>query len=178
LYAALGGLFVLLPYVLIELGGYSGTAAGAALLPFPVVLAAASPRMGALVGKIGSRWPLTLGPIIVGFGFFLLVRVCAVSASYVTTVLPALLLIAIGMTGAVAPLTAAVLSSVDSRHTGSASGLNSALARTGGLVATALLGTVLATRGAALASGFHMAAIVGSIMCVASGASAFVTLKR
>lgn len=178
LYGALGGLFVLLPYVLIELGGYSGTAAGAALLPFPLLLAAASPRMGALVGKIGSRWPLTIGPILVGVGFFLLVRVCDTSASYATTVLPALLVIAIGMTGAVAPLTAAVLSSVDARHTGSASGLNSALARTGGLVATALLGTVLAMRGARLASGFHDAAMIGAAMCVASGASAFVTLKR
>ena len=178
LYGALGGLFVLLPYVLIELGGYSGTAAGAALLPFPVLLAAASPRMGALVGKIGSRWPLTIGPVIVGAGFFLLVRVCDESASYATTVLPALLVIAIGMTGAVAPLTAAVLSSVDARHTGSASGLNSALARTGGLVATALLGTVLATRGTALASSFHTAAMIGAALCVASGVCAFVTLKR
>ncbi len=69
-----------------------------------------------------------------------------------------MLVISLGMAGAVAPLTTAVLASVDERHTGAASGLNSAIARTGGLVATALLGAVLASRGAELIRGFHLAA--------------------
>jgi hypothetical protein len=66
------------------------------------------------------------------------------------------------MSGAVAPLTTAILSSVDNRHTGSASGLNSAVARTGGLVATALIGSVLAASGAELLASFHIAALAGA----------------
>jgi MFS family permease len=71
LYAALGALMVLLPYVLIKAAHYSGTQAGAALLPFAAVLALASPMMGALAGRIGSRLPLSIGPLVGGR------RICA-----------------------------------------------------------------------------------------------------
>jgi hypothetical protein len=74
LYGALGALLVLIPYVLIEASGYSGTGAGAALLPLPVVLSLTSPMMGRLAGRLGSRLPLTLGSLIVGLGFLLAVR--------------------------------------------------------------------------------------------------------
>jgi EmrB/QacA subfamily drug resistance transporter len=168
LYAALGGLLVLLPYVLIEAVGYSATRAGAALLPFPILLTLASPIMGSVAGRIGSRWPLTIGPLVTALGFLLMLRIEA-GSSYWTTTLPAMLVISLGMAGAVAPLTTAVLTSVDSRHTGSASGLNSALARAGGLVATALLGAVLAARGGQLVAGFHIAAIVGAAVAGAAG---------
>ena len=77
------------------------------------------------------------------------------------------------MSGAVAPLTTAVLGSVDNRHTGAASGLNSAVARTGGIVATALLGGVLAAVGPALVGGFHLAAIACAVASVVAGAIAF-----
>ena len=177
LYAALGGLLVLLPYVLIENAHYSSTAAGAALLPFPVVLALVSPRMGALVAKVGARAPLSIGPLVVAAGFLLMTRI-GNDARYVDEVLPALLVVAIGMSGAVAPLTSAVLGSVDVRHTGSASGLNSALARTGGLVATALLGSVFVQHGPALLAAFHRAAIIGAALCVMSCICAFVMLRR
>ncbi len=98
----------------------------------------------------------------------------------VTTVLPAVLVIAIGMAGAVAPLTTAVLGSVGPQHTGSASGLNSAVARTGGMVATALLGGVLSAAGPALIAAFHATAVVCAVTCVAASASALllVTGKR
>jgi EmrB/QacA subfamily drug resistance transporter len=172
LYGALGALLVLVPYVLIQAAGYSGTQAGAALLPFAVVLALASPLMGAVAGKIGSRAPLSIGPLVVAGGFLLILRI-GPSADYWTTVFPAILVIAIGMAGAVAPLTTAILASVDSRHTGSASGLNSAVSRTGGMVATALLGGVLGVAGPALVSGFHAAAIACAIASVAASASAF-----
>ena len=69
LYGALGALLVLMPYVLIQAGGYSGAQAGAALVPFAIVLALASPLMGALVGRIGPRMPLTMGPLVVAGGF-------------------------------------------------------------------------------------------------------------
>ncbi|HEY2049855.1 MAG TPA: MFS transporter [Caulobacteraceae bacterium] len=172
LYAALGGLFVLVPYVLIKAAGYSAVAAGAALLPLPLVLGVTSPFMGSLAGRIGSRLPLAVGPLIVAVGFLMALRIHA-PAHYATQVLPAILVIAIGMSGAVAPLTTAVLSSVDERHTGSASGLNSAVARTGGLVATALLGSVLAQTGAALLGAFHVAMVVAAAASLAASLSAF-----
>ena len=71
LYAALAGLLVLVPYVLIEEAGYSAVAAGAALLPFPLVIATTSPMIGALAGAIGARIPLIAGPLIVAAGFVL-----------------------------------------------------------------------------------------------------------
>ena len=172
LYGALGALLVLLPYVLIRAAGYSGAEAGAALLPFAVVLALASPLMGGVAGRLGARAPLSIGPLVVAGGFLLVLRI-GPHADYWTTVFPAILVIAIGMAGAVAPLTAAVLGSVDSRHTGSASGLNSAIARTGGMVATAVLGGVLGAAGPALIGGFHAAAIVCAFASVAASASAF-----
>ncbi|MDB5740630.1 MAG: transporter, partial [Alphaproteobacteria bacterium] len=158
LYGALGALMVLLPYFLIKIAGFTGTQAGSALLPVAIILTLASPLMGQLAGRIGPRWPLTIGPLVVAVGFALMLRMGA-DANYWTDVLPAILVISIGMSGAVAPLTTAVLGSVDSRHTGSASGFNSAIARTGGLIATALLGSVLGAEGTMLISGFHIAAI-------------------
>jgi EmrB/QacA subfamily drug resistance transporter len=177
LYGALGGLLVLLPYILIQGSGYSATLAGAALLPFPIILALASPIMGGLAGRIGARLPLTIGPIIVAAGLLLATR-ASVGGSYWTTVLPAIVVISIGMAGAVAPLTTAVLTSVDARHTGSASGLNSALARTGGLVATALLGTVLAAKGTPLLGEFRSAAIAGAVASFGAGLAAFALLPK
>jgi EmrB/QacA subfamily drug resistance transporter len=172
LYGALGALFVLIPYVLIRVDGYSAVQAGAALLPAVVVLALASPVMGAIAGRLGSRAPLTFGPLVVAAGFLLIFRIGPHTAYWVT-VFPAILVIAMGMAGAVAPLTTAVFAAVDSRHTGSASGLNSAVARTGGMVATALLGGVLSAAGPALVSGFHTAAVACAVASIAASASAF-----
>ncbi len=177
LYGALGGLLVLMPYCLIKGAGYSGTQAGAALLPLPLVIALASPVMGALSGRIGARLPLTIGPLVVAGGFLLALRI-GVRADYWTQVLPAILVIAVGMSGAVAPLTNAVLGSVDERHTGSASGFNSAVARTGGLIATALLGSVLAASGAQLLAAFHGAMIVTALAAAAASVSAFALIGR
>ena len=176
LYGALGALLVLVPYVLIQTGGYSGAQAGAALVPFAIVLALTSPLMGAVAGRIGPRAPLTVGPLVVAGGFLLVLRI-GTHADYWTTVFPAVLVIALGMAGAVAPLTTAVLASVDSRHSGSASGLNSAVARTGGMVATALLGGVLGAAGPALVAGFHAAALVCVLAAIAASASAFFLIR-
>jgi EmrB/QacA subfamily drug resistance transporter len=175
LYGALGGVLVLLPYLLIVNEHYSATAAGAALLPFPLIIAVVSPLIGQVAGRIGSRWPLTIGPLGVAAGFALMVRIPG--GGYWTTVFPAVVVMAIGMAGAVAPLTTAVLSSVDARHTGSASGFNSAVSRAGGLIATALLGSVLASRGAQLAEAFRTAALIGAAAALAASASAFFLLS-
>ena len=90
---------------------------------------------------------------------------------YWAAVFPSLAITSIGLAFAVAPLTTAVLGSVDSAHTGSASGLNSAIARTGGLIGTALLGTVLALHGSALMKAFHAVALVSACTCLAAAAS-------
>ena len=175
LYGALGGLLVLLPYLLITGGGYTPLQAGLALLPFSVVIGVASRLAGRLTARIGPRLPLTFGPIVTGLGFALLVRADP-QGSYVTTILPGVAVIALGMAGAVAPLTTAVLSSVDARHTGTASGFNSAIARTGGLIATALAGAVIAQAGASLTRGFHVATIVGAALAVAAGVIAYLMI--
>ena len=177
LYGALGGLLVSVPYVLIRAFGYTGMAAGASLLPLPLVIALSSPMMGGVAGRIGSRIPLTVGPLVVAGGFLLLLRVGG-QGPYWSTVLPAILVIAVGMAGAVAPLTTAVLGSVDAHHQGSASGLNSAVARTGGLVATALLGVVIAARGAGLVTAFHVAAGVGALAALGASASALLLIRN
>ena len=172
LYGALGALIVLLPYVLIEVSFYTATQAGSALVPWAVVLALASPTMGRIAGRIGGRLPLTIGPLVVAAGFLLALRF-GKAADYWTDVLPAILVISIGMAGAVAPLTNAVLGAVDARHTGSASGFNSALARAGGLIGTALLGGVLGAKGEALVSGFHTAILACAVACAGASACAF-----
>lgn len=170
LYGALGAMLVLLPFLLIEAGGYSATAAGAALLPLPIVLAVTSPIMGGVAGRTGSRLPLVAGPLIVAGGFALMLRVPA-GSGYWTGLFPAILVMAIGMAGAVAPLTAAVLAAVDDRHAGLASGVNSAVARTGGLAATALLGAALALQGEDLVSAFRVVAVASAAACVAASVS-------
>jgi predicted MFS family arabinose efflux permease len=176
LYGALGGLMLLLPYTLIEAAGYPATMAGAALLPLPIVIALGSPLMGKLAARLGPHWPLTLGPLLVAAGFGLALRIGG-DTSYWTGVLPAILMVSAGMAIAVAPLTTAVLSSVDDHHVGTASGLNSAVSRAGGLIATALLGVVLSQRGEALIAGFHAAALVGAALALVSALTAFATLK-
>jgi len=173
LYGALSGFLLLVPFVLIVGAGYRATLAGAALLPFPLVMAVGGPVSGSLAGRFGPRVLLTAGSIIVGLGLLLVLRISA-GAGYWSTVLPCVLLVALGMTCAAAPLTTAVLSAVDRRHTGSASGLNSAVSRTGGLVVTALLGSVLGSRGGALIADLHQAAVAGAGISFAAAACACV----
>jgi len=176
LYGALGALMVLAPYLLIEARGYSGTQAGAALLPFAIILTVMSPLMGRLAGRIGPRLPLSIGPLGVAAGFLLMLRVGA-DASYWPDVFPAIVVMSFGMAGAVAPLTTAVLSSVEEKYTGAASGLNSAVARTAGLMATALLGSVLGVSGSALTSGFQTTMAVCAIASIGAGAAAYFLIR-
>jgi EmrB/QacA subfamily drug resistance transporter len=175
LYGAFGASMLLIPYVLISSAGYSPVQAGLALGPISLVLACASPAMGALAIRIGPRLPLTIGPLVVGGGLLLGLRI-DIDASYWAAVLPSVLVLACGMAIAVAPLTASVLGAVKPEHTGMASGFNSAVARAGGLIATALLGAVLRQNGEALIGGFHEALIVSALVCAASSATALTML--
>lgn len=172
LYGALGALLLLVPYILIEALGYSAKQAGAALLPFPIVMAIGSPLMGRVAGNIGARLPLATGALIVAGGFLLALRIG--TGPYLTTVLPGILVIAVGMACVASPLTTAVLASVDASHTGVASGFNSAVARAGGLIATALLGLVLTAQGKALLAPFHLALGVCAASAAAAAVCAFV----
>ena len=143
LYAALGGLMVLLPYMLIGSFDYSATAAGAALLPFPLIMGTLSRSMGGWATRIGIRITLTIGPLFVAVGFALFALLSGPGMSYWTGILPGLVVMALGMALSVAPLTTAVMNSVDNAYVGVASGVNNAISRTAGLIATALLGFVL-----------------------------------
>ena len=174
LYAALGGMLVLLPYLLIDSGGYSAAAAGAALLPLPIALGLGSRDAGRLAERVGARSMLTVGPCIVAVGFALFLRAGPQASGYVTVILPALAVLAVGLTLSVAPLTAAVMGAVDAAHVGSASGVNNAVARVAGLLATALLGFVIAggAHGAGFAAAFHVAALVGSALALLAGLAA------
>jgi EmrB/QacA subfamily drug resistance transporter len=167
LYGAFGAAMLLIPYVLITSGGYSPVQAGLAMLPLPVLMTSISPTMGGLAAKIGPRVPLTVGPLIVAGGMMLSSLVSS-NSSYWTGAFPTILVMALGMTIAVAPLTASVLGSVEEKHVAMASGFNSAVARTGGLIATALLGSVLASKGEQLFAGFHVAMFVSAGVAAAS----------
>ena len=172
LYGAFGAAMLLVPYVLIEAVGYSPLQAGLALLPLPILIAVGSPIMGQFAVRMGPRWPLTTGPLVVAAGM-LLGRRIGLESDYWADVMPAVAVMALGMAIAVAPLTSSVLGSVAEEHTGTASGLNSAVARIGGLIATALLGVVLSKEGAALIGGFH-GALIGAALV--AGAASLVAL--
>jgi MFS family permease len=177
LYAALGGLMLVLPFYLIQHGRYSATEAGAAVLPLPLIVAAASPSMGKLAIRIGPRILLSVGPLVVAAGLLLCLRIGA-NSSYLSTVFPAICIAALGLSAAVAPLTTTVLGSVASEHTGIASGLNSAVARIGGLVATAALGSLFAAQGERLESVFHIAAMTGAALSALSGVTAWLSVSQ
>ncbi|MCX5157502.1 MFS transporter [Streptomyces sp. NPDC054949] len=137
-YAAFGGFFFLAVLQLQVVAGYSALAAGAALLPTTVLMLLLSARSGALAERIGPRIPLTVGPLLCAAGMLLMSRV-GPHASYVQDVLPALIVMGMGMVALVAPLTATVLASVDPGRAGLASGINNAAARVAGLLAVAAL---------------------------------------
>jgi MFS family permease len=179
LYGALGGLLVLLPFFLIQIEHWSAVAAGAALLPLPVLIGIGSRSMGRLASRYGGRLPLTAGSGLVGVGLGLYARVGAGAISYWIDVLPPTLLVALGMGACVAPLTASVMASVDGAHVGIASGFNSAVARIAGLIATATLSFVFARQGSALSfvAGFRMAALIGAACAAVAAACALLFIR-
>lgn len=175
LYSAFGAAMLLIPYVLITSGGYSPVEAGLAMLPLPVLMTSLSPTIGGLAARVGPRTPLTAGPLIVAAGM-LLARMATPDSGYWTGTFPMILVMALGMTIAVAPLTSSVLGSVEEQHVAMASGFNSAVARTGGLIATALLGSVLARKGPALFAGFHAAMFISATAAAAAAVVALTML--
>jgi EmrB/QacA subfamily drug resistance transporter len=144
LYFAIGGTLYFLPFGLIRLGGYSATQAGAALLPFALIMGFGAALAGALADRFGPRLSLTAGPIVAGCGLTLL-AFADFKGSYWSSIFPAICVLAAGMTMTVPPLTSTVMASVGDAHAGIASGINNAVARVAGLLAVASLNAVLFT---------------------------------
>src|ERR1700722_5493547 len=181
-YGAFGGLLFLLVVQVQVVSGFSPIKAGTTLLPVTLLMLAFSARSGALAQKIGPRWPMAVGTGIAAVGLVLMVRI-GPHASYVTDVLPAVIVFAVGLTLTVAPLTATVLATADVRHAGVASGVNNAVARAAGLLAVAGVPALAGLGEASYHSapqfntGFDKAMIISAGLLVASSVVSALTIR-
>lgn len=173
-YAALGGALFLLPVELQVVDHYSPLEAGLALLPLTAVMLAFSARSGRLAARIGPRLQMSVGPIVVGAGLALLARAPG-DSWYPTGALPAMVVFGAGLAITVAPLTSTALGAVADDHAGLASAFNNDVARTGGLVAVAILPALAGIAGSSylhpgrLSSGFRTAVVIAGLWCLAGG---------
>ncbi len=183
MYGALTAFLFLTPVQLQTVSGYSAVFAGSALLPVTALMLALSARSGALAARIGPRLQMSVGPLIVAGGMLLLTRVGA-DANYLTTVLPAALVIGLGLSTTVAPLTAAALAAVPGDRAGIASGVNNDVARTAGLVAVAVLPGLAGISGddyrraGAFDAGFQHAAYICAGLLAVAGIIAVLTIRN
>jgi EmrB/QacA subfamily drug resistance transporter len=179
-YAALSGAFFLLTVELQTALGYSALEAGSALLPVTLLMLALSARAGELAQRIGPRLPMAIGPLGVAAGLLLWTRVDA-GSSYFGAVLPGAIVFGLGLSLTVAPLTATIMAAADEEHLGSASGINNAVARLAGLLAVALLPTVVgldaAGAASALDAGVDEAMVVCAALSVLGGLIALATVR-
>ncbi|ANZ36686.1 MFS transporter [Lentzea guizhouensis] len=177
-YAALGGVMVLLVLQLQVSLGYSPTASGLASVPITIIMLLASSTSGRIAQRYGPRLQLVAGPIVVGAGMLLL-RNAEPGASYLTGVLPGVLVFGLGLAAVVAPVTATVLASAPDHHAGVASGVNNAVARTGSLLAMAVLPAAVGLMGddytnpAVMTSGWRMALVLCAVAAIIGGVLAF-----
>ena len=182
-YFALSGALFLAVIELQRVLGYSPLEAGAAMTPITVLMLLLSPVAGRATLKVGHRGPMTLGPLIAGAGLLLLSRVEA-GSGYLSTVLPGVGVLGLGLSITVAPLTDAVFQGAPQRHAGVASGVNNAVARIAGLLAVALLpwaGGIADTDAVskeAFTVGFHRGMWLSALACVLGAAVAFLTIER
>ncbi len=183
MYGALSAFLFLVPVELQTVSGYSALGAGISLLPVTVLMLLLSARSGDLAARIGPRLQMTAGPLIVAAGMLLLVRV-GPDANYLTAVLPAVVVIGLGLSTTVAPLTAAALSTVPPQHVGIASGVNNDVARTAGLLAVAVLPALAGISGddyrvaGAFDSGFTHAAVICACLAATAGVLAALLIRN
>ena len=176
-----GVFFLLVAFVQISLG-YSPLAAGAATLPITALMLVGSAPAGALAQRIGPRIPLTVGPFVTALGLILMSQIHP-GDSYLTAVLPAVIVFGVGLTLVVAPVTATVMAAADERHSGIASGINTAVSRLAGLIVVAVLPLVAGLTGtrfydpAAMAHGFHVAMLACAALSAAGGVLAWFTIR-
>jgi EmrB/QacA subfamily drug resistance transporter len=182
-YGGMGGALFLLPIELQQVAHYSPLASGVALLPITFITFALSARSGALAARIGPRLQMSVGPLLVGAGLALLVRVGA-GGTYAGTVLPAVCLLGLGLAVVVAPLTATVLAAAPGEHMGIASAVNNDVARTASLIAVAVLPAIAGITGdsylhpARFSSGFHTAVLAAAACCAAGSVLAVLTIRN
>jgi hypothetical protein len=180
-YGALGTATFLVVVYLQTVLEYDAVAAGAALLPMTVLMLALSGYAGGLAEKIGARIPMTVGPLLMGAGFLMMLRI-EPGASYVGAVLPAVVVLGLGLVATVAPLTATVLSSVEDHHAGIASGVNNAIARSAQLMAVAAIPIAAGITGdsyrdpVAFSNGFANSLWISAALAVAGAVMAWITL--
>ena len=175
--AMYGGLSIssfVLTLFLQEVAGYSAVDAGLATVPITLVMFTLSKRMGALADRFGPRRFMGTGPVVAGLGMLLYQRVGR-DAEYVTEVLPAVLVFALGLSMTVAPLTATVLADADERNAGIASGVNNAVARVAGLLGVALVGLI--TGSALTLAGFHQVMLISAVLLIAAGLLGLVGIR-
>ncbi|MCB7135342.1 DHA2 family efflux MFS transporter permease subunit [Cellulosimicrobium marinum] len=174
IYGALyfGGFVVTL--FLQQVGGYSATAAGLAQIPVTLLLIGLSTRFGALAGRFGPRLFMTVGPLVGGAGYLLLLTTTE-EAAYLTQVLPGLALFGLGLAMTVAPLTSAILGSIPAADAGIGSAVNNAVSRVAGLVVIALAGVIVG--GALDLDGFHRSLVVTAALLVLGGVLSWVGIR-
>ncbi len=175
-YGGFGVVFFLLVVQLQVAAGFGPVAAGSSLLPVTVIMLLLSSRSGALAARIGPRLQMSLGPLVCAAGLLLLARVGA-GDTYLADVLPGVVVFGLGLAVMVAPLTAAALAAAPDEHAGMASGVNNAVARTGGLLAVAAV-PVLAGVADGDAGGFERALLLSAAVLAVSAVVAALTVRN
>lgn len=155
--------------------GLSATAAGLASLPMTILMILLSSRAGAWAGRWGPRIFMTIGPLVMAGGALMLLAVSS-SFDYWWQVLPAMIVMGLGLSLTVAPLTAAILGAIDESHSGIASAVNNAVSRVAGLLVVAMLSTIVG--GALDLDGFHNAAFVTAGLLIVGGVVSWIGIRR
>ncbi len=181
LYGALGVEFFLVVVQLQVSAGWSALASGTALLPATFLMLVGSARSGRLAARIGPRPQLVVGPLLVAAGLLVLARIDT-DARWLTDVAPGAVLFGLGLVTFVAPLTASVMGSVDDAHVSTASGVNNAVARTGSLLAVAVIpgvaGLAVTASAAEVTAAYATAMRLTAVLAIAAAVVSAVGLRR
>ncbi|HMI09355.1 MAG TPA: MFS transporter [Candidatus Saccharimonadales bacterium] len=174
-YGGLGVATFLITVFIQQVGHYSAIESGLALLPVTIIMFIMSSRFGALAGKYGPRIFMTLGPIISGIGFLWMLQVDQ-SVNYWWQIFPGVLIFGVGLSTTVAPLTAAILGSINKQDAGIGSAVNNAVSRIAGLVAIAGIGVVIGPN--LDLTGFHRGLVATAILLITGGIISWLGIRN